>query len=105
MKEIEVIKVMNEAMIEMQKEKNANYEKNLQIEKYLEDEAIFFKIAKEKAYKILENVGVKKETIEEVYKKLTTEKEFYELVNKGKINAKDDKLIVKYENHRKRRFI
>ena len=102
MQEIKVIKVMNEAMMEMRKEKKENYEINLKIEKYLQDEAIFFKIVKEKAYKILENVGVKKENIEEVYKKLISSKEFYDLLNRGKINAEDENLIIKYEIYRKR---
>ena len=49
MEEIKVIAVMNEAMIKLLKDKNANYEENLKIRKYLEDETIFFKIKKSNA--------------------------------------------------------
>ena len=52
MDEFKIIVVMNEAMLKLLKDKNANYEENLKIKKYLEDEAIFFKINKLNAYKI-----------------------------------------------------
>lgn len=97
MDEFKVIVVMNEAMLKLLKDKNANYEENLKIKKYLEDETIFFKISKLKAYKILESVGVKQEKFEDVYKKLTSSNVFYDLLNKGKIKADDDKLIIKYD--------
>lgn len=42
MDEFKVIVVMNEAKIEVLKDKNENYEKNLKIEEYLKDEALFF---------------------------------------------------------------
>ena len=96
MDEFKVIVVMNEAMLKLLKDKNSNYEVNLKISKYLEDETIFFKIDKSQAYKILQNVGVKQENIESVYKKLISPNIFYDLLNKGKIKADDDKLIVKY---------
>ena len=70
MDEFKVIVIMNEAMIKLLKDKNANYERNLKIEQYLKDEALFFKINKSNAYKILQNVGVKQEQLEYVYKKL-----------------------------------
>ena len=96
MDEFKVIVVMNEAMLKLLKDKNSNYEVNLKISKYLKDETIFFKIDKSQAYKILQNVGVKQENIESVYKKLISPNIFYDLLNKGKIKADDDKLIVKY---------
>ena len=96
MDEFKVIVVMNEAMLKLLKDKGDNYEENLKISKYLEDETIFFKIDKLHAYKILENVGVKQESMETVYKKLISPNIFYDLLNKGKIKADDDKLIVKY---------
>lgn len=100
MDEFKVIVVMNEAMIELLKDKNENYEKNLKIEQYLKDEAFFFKIDKLKAYKILEIVGVKQERLEDVYKKLISPNVFYDLLHKGKINADNDNLIVKYKIYR-----
>ena len=44
MDEFKVIVVMNEAMLKVLKDKNANCEENLKIKRYLEDETIFFKI-------------------------------------------------------------
>ena len=97
MDEFKVIVVMNEAMLQLLKEKNVNYEKNLKIKEYLEDEAFFFKINKLNAFKILENVGVKQEQMENVYKKLTSTDVFYDLLNRGKIKEDDNNLTVKYK--------
>lgn len=96
MDEFKVIVVMNEAMLKLLKDKNADYNKNLKIKKYLEDEALFFKIDKLNAYKILQIVGVKQEQLENVYKKLTSENVFYDLLNRGKIKADDENIVVKY---------
>lgn len=96
MDEFKVIVVMNEAMLKLLKDKNSNYEENLKIKKYLKDETIFFKINKLNAFKILQKVGVKQDKLENVYKKLTSSNVFYDLLNRGKIKADDDKLIVKY---------
>lgn len=59
---------MNETMLKLLKDKNANYEINLKIKELIKDEAIFFKINKSNAFNILENVGVKQDKLEEVYK-------------------------------------
>ena len=59
------------------------------------DEAFFFKIEKEKALNVLKIIGVGKENMEEEYAKLTSQKEFCRLRDKGmKI---DDSFIVKYD--------
>lgn len=99
MDEFKVIDVMNEAMLKLLKDKNANYEENLKIRKYLEDETIFFKIHKSEAYKILQNVGVKKENLENVYEKLISPNVFYDLLNRGKIKSNDSNLIVRYNEY------
>lgn len=96
MNEFYVINIMNEAMLKTLKDKNANYEENLKIQKYLEDEAFFFKIDKLIAYEILKKVGVSKTKLEDVYKKLIAENVFYDLLNKGKINSDDENLKIKY---------
>lgn len=97
MNEFKLIVVMNEAMLKTLKDKNANYEENLKIQKHLEDEAYFFKINKPDAYKILESVGVRNASLEDVYKKLTSPNMFYALLNQGKLNINDNSLIVKYD--------
>lgn len=99
MDEFKVVVVMNEATLKLLKDKNSNYEENLKIQKYLEDEAFFFKISKELAYNILENVGVRQESLETVYKKLIEPNMFYQLLNSGKIKADDNNLIIKYPTY------
>ncbi len=102
MNELKVIDIMNETIIELSKEKNANCDENLKIKQYLEDEAFFFKIDKSKAFDILQKVGVKQDMLENVYKKLTAQNVFYDLLYKGKINENDKDLVVKYETYRKK---
>lgn len=101
MDEFKVIVVMNEAMLKLLKDKNANYEKNLKIKEYLKDKAFFFKIDKLNSYKVLQNVGVKQEQLENVYKKLISPNAFYNLLNRGIINEDDQDLVIKYETYRK----
>ena len=60
-----IIKIMNEAMLRLKMSKNEDCEKNEKIKEFLEDEALFFKIKKEIAIKVLTNVGVKEEELEE----------------------------------------
>lgn len=98
MEEFTVIKIMNEATIEILKEKNKDYSLNIKIQEYLKDEALFFKINKEKAYKILKEVGVKKEKLQIVYDKLISPKTYYDLLNNGKIKD-NDILLVKYNKY------
>ena len=63
---------------------------------YLKDEAFFFKISKEQAFVVLESVGVKKEKLDQVYKKLIAANVYQNLIKKGKIKADDNNLVVKY---------
>lgn len=91
------ISIMNEATIKLLKDKKDNYEQNLKIKEYLKDEAFFFKINKEEAFKILESIGIKKENIKSTYEDLISPNKFYELINKGKINSNDNNLQIKYK--------
>ena len=91
-----IIKIMNEATIRLKMSKNENCKKNIKIKEFLEDEAIFFKIKKETAIKILISVGVNEEKLEETYQKLTERSMYDNLIRKGKIDLKSDNLIVKY---------
>mgnify|MGYP006907997637 CR=1 FL=1 len=96
MDEFVVIKVMNEAMIRLKKSKNEDFTKNEKIKEFLQDEAIFFKIKKEMALKVLISIGVNEEKLEETYQKLITKNMYENLIMKGKINPQIDNLIVKY---------
>ena len=105
MNEFKVIEVMNRARIEVLKDKKEDYALNEKIQKYLKDEAFVCRISKEKAFKILQVVGIKKESLEEVYQKLIAQEIYYDLLNSGKIEADDESLIVKYKKYRTRRFV
>ena len=100
MNEFKVIEVMNRAKIEVLKDKKEDYSLNQKIQEYLKDETLFFRFNKEKAYKILQTIGVKKELLEEVYKKLINQDVYYDLLNRGKIKDDDESVIVKYKVYR-----
>ena len=100
MNEFKVIEVMNRARIEVLKDKKEDYSLNQKIQEYLKDETLFFRINKEKAYKILQTIGVKNELLEEVYKKLINQDVYYDLLNRGKIKDGDESVIVKYKVYR-----
>ena len=63
------IKLINETNIEYKKKNKKDYVSDITIQEMLKDEKIFFKISKEKAYKILNALEVN--NIDEVYEKLT----------------------------------
>lgn len=91
-----MIKVMNEAMIRLKTSKNEDCQKDEKIKDFLKDEALFFKIKKETAIKVLMQVGVKEEKLEEIYQSLTEKNMYDNLIIRGKIDPKDDTLRVKY---------
>lgn len=96
MDEFIVIKVMNEAMLKLKKNKNEDCKKNEELKKYLEDEALFFKIKKIYAIEILNTVGVAEDKLEETYQKLIKKEMYDKLIKNGKIDSFDN-LVIKYE--------
>ncbi len=96
MDEFIVIKVMNEAMLKLKKNKNEDCKKNEELKKYLEDEALFFKIKKIYAIEILNTVGVAEDKLEETYQKLIKKEIYDKLIKNGKIDSFDN-LVIKYE--------
>ena len=96
MDEFIVIKVMNEAMLKLKKNKNEDCKKNEELKKYLEDEALFFKIKKIYAIEILNSVGVAEDKLEETYQKLIKKEMYDKLIKNGKIDSFDN-LVIKYE--------
>lgn len=95
MDEFIVIKVMNEAMLRLKDSKNEDSSFNEKIKEYLQDEAFFFKINKENAFKVLIGVGVLDEKLEETYQKLIPKSTYDRLLQKGVIKTTDN-LTVKY---------
>lgn len=97
MDEFILIKVMNEAMQKLLKDKGENTEKNDKIEEFLKDEAIFYKISKQNAFKILICVGVNKEELERVYRKLVCPFVYYKLIRENKLNPNDKAIRIKFQ--------
>ncbi len=67
----ECIKLINETNIEFKKNNMEDYTSDREIQKMLENKELFFVISKEKAYEILNELGIN--NIDEVYKKLKGE--------------------------------
>lgn len=62
------IKLINETNIEYKRNNGKNYTNDKEIQEMLENEELFSVISKEKAYKILNELGIN--NIDEVYKTL-----------------------------------
>lgn len=95
----ECINIMNETNIDYKIKNKEDYNINLEIRNILKDEAIFFKITKQRAYQILEKLEIKKEKINIVYKELISKKVFYNLLYNKKIDINDDDLLIKYPTY------
>ncbi len=67
----ECIKLINETNIEFKKNNMEDYTSDREIQKMLENKELFSVISKEKAYEILNELGIN--NIDEVYKKLKGE--------------------------------
>ena len=65
---LECLKLINETNIEYKEKNKIEYISDLVIQEMLKDEKIFFKISKEKAYKLLNSLEIK--NIDDLYKKL-----------------------------------
>lgn len=101
MDEFIVVEIMNNAMIEMLKNQDKDYEINKDISEKLKDKAFFFKVEKETAIDVLKNIGIKNDQIEVFYNELISKNRFYDLIQKGIIKIDDKDLVIKYEMYRK----
>lgn len=96
MTQLNEIKIMNDTMIVYLKKMGINYQRNGIIKKIFDDDACFFKMDKDDAVLILNEVGIK-DNIEKVYAKLISSDVYYDLYQKGKIDENDSKLVIKYK--------
>lgn len=94
---IEELRLMNETRIRYLNKINKDTYRNQIINKILEDEACFFKMEKEDALILLEDIGISKDNIESIYNDLISKNRYYELEQKGNINNKDKEILIKYE--------
>lgn len=96
MTQLNEIKIMNDTMIIYLKKLGINCQRNEIIKKIFADDACFFKMSKDDAFLILNEVGIK-DNIEEIYEKLISSDVYYDLYKKGKIDENDNELVIKYE--------
>lgn len=98
MDELQEIRLMNETrMLYLEKTGKEN-DKNKIISKILEDDSCFFKLNKDDAFMILKEIGIKEDKINEIYEKLISQKNYFNLKQSGKIKDDDKSVIIRYEN-------
>lgn len=97
MTQLNEIRVMNDTMILYLKKLGKDTRRNEIINKILEDESCFFKMNKDDAYVILNDVGIKNQNIDNIYSELISNDVFYDLYKKGKIDKNNDELVIKYK--------
>ncbi len=98
MMQLQEVKLMNESMILYLKKLGRNSKRNEIISKILSDEACFFKMEKNDALLILEDIGIAKNKVDLIYSELISQNNYYYLQKIGKL--KDEDLIVKYEDYK-----
>lgn len=99
MLQIQSIRLMNESKIIYLKQLGKDARRNEIIEKILEDDACFFKMKKEDASLILQDIGVSIDKVNSTYVQLISYDNYFKLKSIGKIDEKDESLIVKYEDY------
>ena len=97
MTKLNELRIMNDTMILYLKKLGMNCTRNEIIKKILEDEACFFKIDKNDAYIILQDIGIGDDQLEVIYSNLISTDSFYNLVHTKKIDANDDELKIKHK--------
>lgn len=99
MTQLQEIKLMNESMILYLKKIGKNTQRNEIISKILKDDTCFFKINKDDAYIILQDIGIAKDKIDLLYSNLISNDNYYYLQKAGKIKDDDEDIIIKYKNY------
>ena len=96
MTQLNELKIINDSTIVYLKKLNRNYKRNEIIKHILDDDACFFKMNKNEAYIILQNIGISNEQIDSIYENLISSNEFYRLFKCNKIDLNDKEIIIKY---------
>ena len=96
MTQLNELKIINDSTIVYLKKLNRNYKRNGIIKHILDDDACFFKMNKNEAYIILQNIGISNEQIDSIYENLISSNEFYRLFKCNKIDLNDKEIIIKY---------
>jgi hypothetical protein len=93
------LRLMNDATIIYLNKNSISNNRNYIIKKILEDDACFFKLEKDDAYIILDDIGVKKDEIPNVYSLIISYDEFKKLKNTGKIDDDDKELKFNFKEY------
>jgi hypothetical protein len=96
MTQLSELRLINDSNILYFKKINRSYKRNEIIKNILNDETCFFKMNKNDAYMILQDIGILNNQIDNIYEKLISFDEFYNLYECKKIDLNDEELLIKY---------
>lgn len=96
MTQLSELRLINDSNILYLKKINRNYKRNEIVKNILDDEACFFKMNKNDAYIILQDIGILSEQIDIIYQKLISSDEFYRLFKSKKIDLNDKDILIQY---------
>lgn len=96
MTQLSELRLINDSNILYLKKINRSYKRNEIIKNILNDETCFFKMNKNDAYMILKDIGILDDQINDIYQKLISSDEFYNLYECKKIDLNDEELLIKY---------
>lgn len=96
MTQLSELRLINDSNILYLKKINRSYKRNEIIKNILNDETCFFKMNKNDAYMILKDIGILDDQINNIYRKLISSDEFYNLYECKKIDLNDEELLIKY---------
>ena len=98
--QLQDIRLMNDTMILYLKKMGKSSKRNEIINNILNDDSCFFKMNKEDAHIILEDIGIEKDKINLIYSNLISSDNYYKLQKEGKINENDEDIILKYKSYK-----
>ncbi len=96
MTQLSELRLINDSNILYLKKINKSYKRNEIIKNILNDETCFFKMNKNDAYMVLQDIGILDNQIDTIYKKLISSDEFYNLYKYKKIDLNNKEILIKY---------
>ncbi len=96
MTQLNELRLINDSNIIYLKKINRSYKRNEIIKNILNDETCFFKMNKNDAYMILKDIGILDNQIDNIYQKLISSDEFYNLYKGKKLDLNDEEVLIKY---------
>lgn len=96
MTQLSELRLINDSNILYLKKINRSYKRNEIIKNILNDETCFFRMNKNDAYMLLHDIGILDKQIDNIYQKLISSDEFYNLYKCKKIDLNDEEILIKY---------